>query len=182
MAGVHFDNESYEAIVTLNIDGSYKFPRDTSAKILTSGLLGEQYVGIIYKDWPVFIGEGQRTSYAGDVLAIVVADTKLHARAAAALVDVEYDVLRPITDAVAAITDPEVAVYGTKGNVLSVSAYQRGNTDAALASSAHVVHEVFQTQRIEHAFLEPESTLAVPSRDADGRRHLHVAGCRYQRY
>ena len=44
---------------------------------------GAQYVGIIYKDWPIFIGEGQRTSYAGDVLAIVVADTKQHAREAA---------------------------------------------------------------------------------------------------
>ena len=135
---------------------------------------GAQYVGIIYKDWPVLIGEGQRTSYAGDVLAVVVADTKQHARAAAGLVDVEYDVHRPITDPVAAIADPEVAVFGTTSNVLSVSAYSRGDTDAALAQSAHVVHEVFQTQRIEHAFLEPESTLAVPSRDADGRRHLHV--------
>jgi phospholipid/cholesterol/gamma-HCH transport system substrate-binding protein len=43
---VRFDNESYEAIVTFNIDGRYQFPRDTSAKILTSGLLGEQYVGL----------------------------------------------------------------------------------------------------------------------------------------
>jgi xanthine dehydrogenase molybdenum-binding subunit len=90
------------------------------------------------------------------------------------LIDVDYEVLRPITDAVAAITDPEIAVYGTKGNVLSVSAYQRGDTDAALAASAYTVHEVFQTQRIEHAFLEPESTLAVPSHTADGSRHLHV--------
>ena len=70
---------------------------------------GEQYVGIIYKDWPVFIGEGQRTSYAGDVLAIVVAETKQQARAAAALVQVEYGVLRPIVDPVAAIDDPEIA-------------------------------------------------------------------------
>ena len=46
VAEVHFDNESYEAVVTLNIDGRYKFPKDTSAKILTSGLLGEQYVGL----------------------------------------------------------------------------------------------------------------------------------------
>ena len=135
---------------------------------------GQQYVGIIYKDWPVFIGEGQRTSYAGDVLAIVVADTKQHAREAAKLVEVEYAILRPITDAVAAIDDPEIAVYGTKNNVLSVSAYQRGDTDGALAGCAHVVHEVFQTQRIEHAFLEPESTLAVPSAGHDGARHLHV--------
>jgi len=43
---VRFDNESFEAVVVLNIDGHYKFPRDTSAKILTSGLLGEQYIGL----------------------------------------------------------------------------------------------------------------------------------------
>ncbi len=46
VAEVHFDNESYEAVVTLNLDGRFKFPRDTSAKILTSGILGEQYVGL----------------------------------------------------------------------------------------------------------------------------------------
>ncbi len=46
VSNVHFDNESYEAVVTLNIDGRFKFPRDTAAKILTSGLLGEQYVGL----------------------------------------------------------------------------------------------------------------------------------------
>ena len=131
---------------------------------------GDQYVGIIYNDWPVFIGDGQRTSYAGDVLAIVVADTRQRARAAAKLVEVEYDVLRPIVDPVAAIDDPEIAVFGTKNNVLSISAYERGNVDEALANSAHVVHEVFNTQRIEHAFLEPESTLAVPGENG----HLHV--------
>ncbi|CAB4365215.1 MAG: molybdopterin-dependent oxidoreductase [Actinobacteria bacterium] len=136
---------------------------------------GTQFVGIIYKDWPVFIGEGQRTSYSGDVLAIVVAETKLQAREAAKLVEVEYGVLRPITDPVAAITDPEIAVWGTKNNVLSVSAYARGAAVAeTLAASTHTIHEVFQTQRIEHAFLEPESTLAVPTVRDDGSRHVHV--------
>ena len=43
---IHFDNESFEAVVSINIDGRFKFPKDSSAKILTSGLLGEQYVGI----------------------------------------------------------------------------------------------------------------------------------------
>jgi len=156
---------------------------DTAAALAAPGVVavftaadipGQQYVGIIYKDWPVFIGEGQRTSYAGDVLAIVVADTKQHARAAAKLVQVEYDVLRPITDPIAAIDDPEVAVFGTTSNVLSVSAYQRGDTDAALAASTYTVHEVFQTQRIEHAFLEPESTLAVPQ--PDGGLHVYSGG------
>jgi aldehyde oxidoreductase len=124
---------------------------------------GELRVGLIHKDWPVFIPEGGRTSYAGDVLAIVVAETRQQARDAAELVTVDYEVLRPLTDAEAAIDDPEIAVWGTDGNVLSVSEYTRGDVDAALAASAHTVHEVFRTQRIEHAFLEPESTLAVPA-------------------
>ena len=43
---IHFDNESFEAVVTLNIDGRFKFPKDSSAKIMTAGLLGEQYIGL----------------------------------------------------------------------------------------------------------------------------------------
>lgn len=46
VAEIRFDNESYEAVATLTLDSSYKFPLDTSAKILTSGLLGEQYIGL----------------------------------------------------------------------------------------------------------------------------------------
>ena len=41
-----FDNERYNARVVLSIDGQYKFPKDTTASILTSGLLGEQYIGL----------------------------------------------------------------------------------------------------------------------------------------
>lgn len=43
---ITFDDNSYQAIVTLNLENNYKFPKDTSAKILTSGLLGEQYIGL----------------------------------------------------------------------------------------------------------------------------------------
>lgn len=157
---------------------------DTSAAESADGVIavftrrdvpGANKVGIIHKDWPVFIGEGERTSYAGDVLAIVVAGSRRQARAAAALVKVQYDVLRPIVDAVAAIDDTEIAVWGTDSNVLSRSEYSRGDADAALAASAHVVHETFQTQRIEHAFLEPESTLAVPD-TTNGTMHVYSGG------
>ena len=129
---------------------------------------GELRVGIIHADWPVFIPEGGRTSYLGDVLAFVVADSREAAREAAKLVEVSYRPLRPLTDAVAAIDDPEDAVWELEGNVLARRSYRRGDVDMALAASAHTVHEVFQTQRVEHAFLEPESTLAVPA----ARRHL----------
>jgi phospholipid/cholesterol/gamma-HCH transport system substrate-binding protein len=46
VASIRFDNESFEAVVSLNVDKRYQFPKDTSAKILTSGLLGEQYVSL----------------------------------------------------------------------------------------------------------------------------------------
>jgi phospholipid/cholesterol/gamma-HCH transport system substrate-binding protein len=46
VADISFDNAAYEAVVTLRIDKRYAFPKDTSAAIMTSGLLGEQYIGI----------------------------------------------------------------------------------------------------------------------------------------
>jgi phospholipid/cholesterol/gamma-HCH transport system substrate-binding protein len=46
VADIRFDDKKYQAFVTLNLESNYKFPKDTSAKILTSGLLGEQYIGI----------------------------------------------------------------------------------------------------------------------------------------
>ena len=135
---------------------------------------GDLRVGIIHKDWPIFIPVGGRTSYLGDVLAVVVADTRQHAREAVALVDVDYDVLRAIADPAAALADPEIAVWGTETNLLSRSAYQRGDVDGGLAGAAHVVHEVFRTQRVEQAFLEPEATLAVPR--PDGGLHVYSGG------
>lgn len=43
---ITFDDKTFQATVTLNLEDRYKFPKDTSAKILTSGLLGEQYIGL----------------------------------------------------------------------------------------------------------------------------------------
>ncbi len=126
---------------------------------------GDLRVGLIHKDWPVFIPEGGRTSYTGDVMAIVVAETMQAAREGADAVAIEYRPLAPITDPAAALASDEDAVWQLEGNELSRSVYARGDVDAALASSAHTIHEVFQTQRVEQAFLEPESTVAVPHED-----------------
>ena len=156
---------------------------DTSAAARAPGVVavytaddvpGELRVGIIERDWPVMIPVGGRTSYAGDVLAIVVAKTRREARAAALLVEVGYSVLDPLTDPLSVIDCDEIAVWGTDSNLLSRSAYRRGEVEVALAASDHVVHEVFSTQRVEHAFLEPESTLAVPR--ADGGLHVYSGG------
>ena len=126
---------------------------------------GELRVGLIHKDWPVMIPEGGRTSYLGDVLAVVIANDRATAVEATTLIDIEYQVHPPMTDPIRVVESDEDAVWGLDGNTLSTSSYQRGDVDSLLESSAHVVRETFQTQRVEHAFLEPESTLAIPTED-----------------
>jgi len=46
VSAIGLDSKTFQGVVTLDIDRAYQFPRDSSAKILTSGLLGDQYVGI----------------------------------------------------------------------------------------------------------------------------------------
>jgi phospholipid/cholesterol/gamma-HCH transport system substrate-binding protein len=46
VSDINFDNQSFEAVVSMKLDARYKFPRDTSASIMTSGLLGEQYIAL----------------------------------------------------------------------------------------------------------------------------------------
>ncbi len=136
------------------------------AVLTAADVPGELRVGLIHQDWPVFIPEGGRTSYLGDVLAIVVADDRATAERAAALVEVDYEVHAAMVDPDAALAAGENAVWGLDGNELSRSTYARGGgVEGALAASAHVVRETFRTQRVEQAFLEPESTLAAPRPD-----------------
>lgn len=127
--------------------------------VLAGNVPGERYVGAIYNDWPAFIAEGETTRYVGDILAAVAATSRRVAREAAAAIDVEYEVLEPVTDPEAALR-PDAPRVHEKGNLLKTWQIKRGDVDQALARSAHVVTETFQTQFIEHAFLEPESALA----------------------
>ncbi|MDG1463646.1 MAG: 2Fe-2S iron-sulfur cluster-binding protein, partial [Acidimicrobiales bacterium] len=136
----------------VRIDTSAAEAVDGVHRVLTAAdIPGARRVGIIHIDWPVMIPEGGRTSYLGDVLAVVVADDRETARRAAELVTVEQVPLTVYSDPVVAVAADEDAVWELDGNVLSVSTYARGDVEAALAGSAHVVEEVFQTQRIEHA-------------------------------
>jgi xanthine dehydrogenase molybdenum-binding subunit len=91
------------------------------------------------------------------------------------LIEVEYEVLQPITNPRLAIDSDEIAVWKTQSNVLSTSTYKRGDVESAFAQCVHIVEQDFSTQRIEHAFLEPESTLAVPSTDGT-RLHVYSGG------
>lgn len=134
---------------------------------------GERTQGLITRDWRQFVAEGETTNCVGDVLAVVAAATRAAAREAAALIEVDYEVLDPVTDPFEALREGAPQVH-EGGNVLSVSRVRRGDVDRALAASAHVVTETYRTQWIEHAFLEPEAAAVVPT--DDGGLHVYSQG------
>ena len=55
---IQFSTKTYDAVVTMNIDSRYQFPKDTFASILTAGLLGEQYIGLAAGGDEVLLKEG----------------------------------------------------------------------------------------------------------------------------
>jgi len=131
-------------------------------RILTADdVPGERFQGLIVKDWPLLVAEGETTRYVGDALALVVAESRAEAEAAAAAIIVDYQVLSPLTDPVDALTS-EILVH-PGGNLLEQSDVHRGgDADQVLADSAFVSRGTYHTQRIEHGFLEPEATVARP--------------------
>ncbi len=128
--------------------------------------------GLIVHDWPLIIAAGETTRCVGDVLALVVADSEHRARTAADAVEVEYEVFDPIDSPETALASGAPAIH-PGGNLLEVCSFSRGNVEEALEDSAYVVEETFTTQRIEHAFLEPEAALAVP---VDGNLKIYSQG------
>jgi xanthine dehydrogenase molybdenum-binding subunit len=98
------------------------------------------------------------------VIAAVAALDKKTARRAAGAIVVDYEVREPITDTEAAL-QPDAPRLHKKGNLLSKSEINRGNVEEALKTSAHTATHTFQTQFIEHMFLEPESCLALPEEE-----------------
>jgi aldehyde oxidoreductase len=134
---------------------------------------GERYNGLIVNDWPLMILEGETTRCISDVLAGVVAISESAARKAVQLIDVEYEILEPLTDMEKAETSP-ITVHET-GNLLDTCAFKRGEpVDVVLKNSAYTTSGRYETQRIEHAFMETEAAVGLPW-DNDGIE-LYVQG------
>jgi CO/xanthine dehydrogenase Mo-binding subunit/aerobic-type carbon monoxide dehydrogenase small subunit (CoxS/CutS family)/thioredoxin reductase len=113
-------------------------------------------------DQQVFCTEVVR--YTGDIIALVVAETKEQAKAAAKRVDVQYEVLQGVYNPMDALKEgaPQIQPHGP---ICKKVYHNIGDVDKALAEAALVVEGHFETQRIEHAYLEPHATLAEPGPD-----------------
>jgi len=161
--------------MVLKIDTSEASKIKGVIKIITAeDIPGERFVGLIFKDWSLMIKPGETTRYIGDVLAGVVAETEEIARKAVKLIKVTYDILTPVTDPHEAIKPGALKVHPNRDNLLETCrVYRGGNAEEILAGSGFVAKGVYQTQRIEHAFLETEGAVAMPFEDGI---HLYSNG------
>ena len=135
---------------------------------------GNRWYGLLYNDWPGLVAVGEEVRCVGDVLAAVAAEDEYIARQAASLVEVTYEPLEPVLNPKQSLAAGAPQVNPEHPNRLSRTEIHRGDVEKALAASAHVVSGTWETQRIEHLYLEPESALAEPL--ADGRLRLYSQG------
>lgn len=156
----------------LRIDASRALTLAGVHRVVTAAdVPGDRYVGLIEKDWPVFVAIGEETRCTGDIIAAVVADTQRLARKAAQLIGIEYEVFEPVTDPRKALEPGAPLVHPKRGtNLLSKSTLNRGDVEEGFRRAAHIIEDTYVTQRIEHLFLEPEACIAIPRMQDTGDR------------
>ncbi len=132
---------------------------------------GENTHGLVVFDWPVLVGIGERVRYVGDALAIVAAETQEIAEQAAALIEAEFDPQTVIKTAVQSY-QPDAPRLHESGNLLKHIKVRKGDMDEGFAKAEVILEHTFYTQITDHAFLEPECSIAVPLED--GRMEVYV--------
>jgi CO/xanthine dehydrogenase Mo-binding subunit/aerobic-type carbon monoxide dehydrogenase small subunit (CoxS/CutS family) len=141
------------------------------AVLTAADIPGEQYHGVVINDWPSLIGVGERVRYVGDTIAIVAADSPEIAAEALDLIVVEYGELEVVDNPVRA-NEADAPQLHEKGNLLKHIKVRRGNVTAGFEAADVVLEHTFHTQTTDHAFLEPECSIAVPTED--GRMEIYV--------
>jgi aldehyde oxidoreductase len=150
----------------ISIDTSEALKAEGVIRIFTArNIPGTHKTGLIFKDWPLMIGEGEIIHYMGDVVAGVVAETEALARSAAALIRVRYEILEAVTDIHEAIKPDSIRVNDERSNVLETCSIRSGDVEKIFSEAAWVASGIYETQRIEHAFLETETAIALPEND-----------------
>ena len=126
---------------------------------------GNANFGQIHKDYFMFVTEKIRSE--GDVVALIVADTRENAISATNLVEVDAIPLPILSDMEAAFNEKENLVHESKGsNIINHHKIRRGKKiDIAFSECDVILEREYSTGYIEHAYLEPESAVCVPRYD-----------------
>ncbi len=128
---------------------------------------GSIKVGHLKQDWDGLIPVGHLTHYLGDAIALVAGENLEAVEEGKRQIEVEYEELPIVRNPYEAMVEDAPKVHEEeKDNLLSHWHVHRGDAEAAIRNSAHVISDTFHTPWTEHAFLEPECAVAVP--DGDG--------------
>jgi len=143
------------------------------AVLTAQDIPGEKNHGLVIYDWPIMVGIGERARYVGDALAIVAAETQEIAEHAVSLIEAEFDLQPVITNPVQALQEGQPQLH-EKGNLLKHIKVRKGDMDKGFAESDIILEHTFHTATTDHAFIEPECSIAVPT--PEGRKAPHDPG------
>lgn len=133
--------------------------------ILTAAdLKHERLHGVYSKDWPILVGIDERVRYVGDAIAIVAADTQAIADEAITLIKKSIEP-RPVISNPMQSAQPDAERLHEKGNLLKQIKVGKGNVDTGFAQADAIVEHIFHTPFMDHLFMEPECSIAVPRED-----------------
>lgn len=139
---------------------------DVTAALLVPGVIaaytskdmpGTNRQGLIHRDHPVLAED--KVLYRGDALAVVVGETEQAAQRGRDSVQVEYEELPVVADIDEALAEGAPKLHDA-GNLMGGKRIRKGDVDAALAASDVIVSETYQTQTVDHAFLDLEAGIA----------------------
>jgi len=124
---------------------------------------GRNAHGVVSVDWPVLCGVKVR--YVGDAVAIVAAESEEIAAAALELIQIDYEKLPAVTDAIEAAKPDAPLVHEERpdGNLLKHIKVKRGDIDTGFADADVIIDQTYRTPTTEHLFLEPECSIGVPA-------------------
>jgi xanthine dehydrogenase molybdenum-binding subunit len=132
---------------------------------------GENLHGIVYRDWPVLVGIGEKVRYVGDAIAIVAAKDEAAAREAIQQIRTQFRELPIVSDPVYARSTEAEEVHA-QGNLLKHIKVRKGEMEAGWARADITMEGRFHTPATDHAFMEPECSIAIPLKD--GRMEVLV--------
>jgi CO/xanthine dehydrogenase Mo-binding subunit len=149
----------------INIDTTLAEKAKGVVKIITHrDVPGSNRFGQIIKDYHIFADDKIR--YNGDVVALIVAESREAAIEAQKLVRVEAEALPVILDPEEALKEGAILIHEERGsNIVNEHRIRKGDIERGFSESDYIIEQDFQTQFVEHAYLEPESAVCVPRFD-----------------
>jgi CO/xanthine dehydrogenase Mo-binding subunit len=142
------------------------------AAVLTAAdIPGEHNHGLVIPDWPSLVGVGECIRYMGDALALVAAESPEIAAEALGLIESGFELLPVISNPVQAAR-PEVEALHPGGNLLKHIKVRKGDMEKGWQEAQVILENIFYTAMTDHAFMEPECSLARPL--PNGRMEIYV--------